>query len=91
MSLRLFNPKSALWSIYWADTNSVALDKPVVGSFDKNLGKFYALDVFNGRDILVMFEWNKTDPQQPVWSQAFSTDRGNTWEVNWYMMFKHAR
>jgi hypothetical protein len=91
MSLRIFNPKTALWSIYWADTNRLALDKPVVGSFDNNLGRFYSLDVFNGRDILVLFEWNKTDPQHPVWTQAFSTDGGNNWEVNWYMMFKRER
>jgi len=38
MSLRLFNPKTRLWSIYWADSNVVVLDVPVVGSFDGKIG-----------------------------------------------------
>ncbi len=87
MSLRIFNPKTKLWSIYWADTNTASLDIPVVGSFKSNLGNFYCKDVFNGRDILVMFEWDKTDPEKPIWRQAFSADLGKTWEFNWYMTF----
>jgi len=34
-----------------------------------------------------MFEWDKSDLQKPIWSQAFSTDQGKTWEFNWYMTF----
>jgi len=88
MSLRLFNPKSRLWSIYWADSTAVVLDKPVVGSFENTVGKFYTKDIFNGIEIIVMFNWNKTDPFNPIWSQAFSVDEGKTWEWNWYMMFR---
>src|SRR4051812_16599470 len=33
MTVRLFNPKTKLWSIYWADSTSGTLDKPVTGSF----------------------------------------------------------
>lgn len=85
MTLRLFNPKTKLWSLYWADSNAVALDVPQVGSFDGNIGKFYARDVFQGKDIIVLFQWDKTNPDVPVWSQAFSPDNGKTWEWNWYM------
>jgi hypothetical protein len=85
MTLRLFNPKTKLWSIYWADSNAGTLDVPVVGSFEKNIGKFYAKDVFNGSEIIMMFQWDKTDTDNPVWSQAFSADNGETWEWNWYM------
>src|SRR5688572_6430503 len=28
---RLFNPKTKLWSIYWADNNASVMDKPVIG------------------------------------------------------------
>ncbi len=84
-SLRLFNPQTKLWSMYWTDTISCALQSPTVGSFDGNIGRFYDLDTFNGQEILVQFHWDKTDPNHPIWSQAFSTDKGKTWEWNWYM------
>jgi hypothetical protein len=82
IALRLFNPKTKLWSIYWADSNVGVMDPPVVGSFEGNIGKFYCKDKFNGKDIVVLFLWDKTDPNNPVWSQAFSPDNGKTWEVN---------
>jgi len=85
MTLRLFNPATRLWSIYWADSNKGILDPPVVGSFENNIGTFYGRDTFNGKNILVKFNWDKTDPEKPVWSQAFSEDNGKTWEWNWYM------
>lgn len=87
MSLRIFNPQTKLWAIYWSDTSRYTLDKPVFGSFDGNLGKFYCTDLFNGKEIFVMFQWDKENPAKPVWSQAFSTDQGKTWEWNWYMTF----
>ncbi|MEP7372896.1 MAG: hypothetical protein ABI675_05860 [Chitinophagaceae bacterium] len=85
MTLRLFNPATRLWSIYWADGNVGVLDPPVLGSFYNAIGEFYGGDVFNGKKIIVKFKWDKTDPVKPVWSQAFSEDGGNTWEWNWYM------
>jgi hypothetical protein len=90
MTLRLFDPVSRLWSIYWADSNAGKLDPPVIGSFENNIGTFACRDVFNGKDILVKFIWDKTNPEQPVWSQAFSDDGGKTWEWNWYMYMTRA-
>ena len=85
MTLRLFNPKTKLWSIYWADSNEGKLDPPVLGSFENNIGYFFTKDIFNGKEIVVVFCWNATDKDNPVWSQAFSDDKGKTWEWNWYM------
>jgi hypothetical protein len=82
IALRLFNPKTKLWSIYWADSNVGVMDPPLVGSFEGTIGKFYCKDKFKGKDILVVFLWDKTDSDNPVWSQAFSPDNGKTWEVN---------
>lgn len=87
MTLRLFNPKTKLWSIYWADSNVVVLDVPQVGSFENRVGEFYARDAFEGKKIIVRFNWDATDAEAPVWSQAFSADNGETWEWNWYMTF----
>lgn len=85
LSLRLFNPKTRLWSIYWADSNSGKLDPPVVGSFENNIGHFFTKDIFNGKNILVVFRWDARDKDNPIWSQAFSDDGGQNWEWNWYM------
>lgn len=82
LTLRLFNPQTKLWSLYWVDSNLGVLDPPVVGSFQGNIGTFYCKDIFQGKPILVMFKWDKTDPDNPVWSQAFSPDNGVTWEMN---------
>lgn len=85
MTLRLFNPQTKLWSIYWADSSVVVLDVPQIGSFDGDIGRFYAKDIFNEREVIVQFLWDKTNADVPVWSQAFSADNGKTWEWNWYM------
>lgn len=90
MTLRLFNPLTKLWSIYWADSSKGVLYPPVVGSFENNIGTFYGNDIFNEKQILVKFRWDKTDPASPVWSQAFSEDEGKTWEWNWYMYMTRA-
>jgi hypothetical protein len=87
MTLRLFDPATRLWSIYWADSNRGILEVPVKGSFEGDTGLFYTEDVFEGKPILVKFNWNKSNPDAPVWSQAFSDDQGATWEWNWYMYF----
>jgi len=87
ITLRLFNPKTKLWSVYWADSNEVVLDVPQVGSFAGDIGKFYARDVFEGQEIIVLFVWDRSDPNAPVWRQAFSPDNGESWEWNWAMTF----
>ena len=40
VTLRLFNPKTKLWSLYWVASNVGVMDPPVVGSFEGNIGKF---------------------------------------------------
>ena len=84
LTLRLFNPKTRLWSLYWVASNTGVLDPPVVGSFENNVGHFFCKDTFKGKPIIVMFRWDARNKDRPVWSQAFSSDDGKTWEWNWY-------
>ena len=83
-TLRLFNPKTRLWSLYWVASDVGVLDPPVVGSFENNVGHFFTKDIFNGKKIIMVFRWDVRDKDHPVWSQAFSPDNGKTWEWNWY-------
>jgi hypothetical protein len=84
VTLRLFNPKTKLWSLYWVASNVGTLDPPVVGSFEDKVGHFFAKDAFNGKNIIVVFRWDARDQNKPVWSQAFTIDNGKTWEWNWF-------
>jgi hypothetical protein len=82
LAVRLFDPKTRLWSIYWADGSRGVFDPPVVGSFENGVGHFFGKDTFEGRDIIVVFRWDVRDKHFPVWSQAFSVDNGKSWEWN---------
>jgi hypothetical protein len=86
-AMRLFNPKLKLWTIFWIDNTNPTMDEnPVTGSFENGLGKFYAKDVFNDKSIVILYQWDTSNFQQPKWSQAFSEDEGKTWEWNWEML-----
>lgn len=85
MTVRLFNPLTKLWSIYWSDSNTGVLDKPVVGSFENKVGHFFSKDIYENKDVIQAFRWDVRDEKNPVWSQAMSDDKGKTWEWNWYM------
>ena len=86
-SLRLYDEVKGLWSIWWFDSRSPALDPPVVGRFEAKLGTFYADDVFRGRAIRVRTTYESVSDTSAIWTQAFSPDDGQTWEVNWIMDF----
>ena len=91
MSFRFFDPKTELWSIYWADSRrSGTLDPPLYGAFAGDRGVFLGEDTFEGRPILVRFIWSDITTGTPRWEQAFSEDDGDTWETNWIMEFEPA-
>lgn len=85
MTLRLFDPATRRWSIYWADDRQCQLQPPVVGAFKDGRGAFYGDDVLAGRPIRVVFHWTVVGPDRADWDQAFSADGGQTWETNWRM------
>jgi len=84
LTLRLFNPKTRLWSLYWIASNTGLIDPPVVGSFDNGVGHFFGKDTFKGKPIIVLFRWDARNKDRPVWGQAFSADNGKTWEWNFF-------
>jgi hypothetical protein len=88
IALRIFNPGSQEWSIYWADSVATTLDAGVFGGFERGQGAFYAQEVFEGRHLLNRFLWSDITPTSARWEQAFSADGGKTWEVNWIMQFR---
>jgi hypothetical protein len=94
MTLRIFNPQTALWSIYWLDNEtgglhpSGILRNPVVGGFAGGVGVFEGDDELDGRPIRVRYTWSRIQPASAHWEQAMSADGGITWESNWTMLFR---
>lgn len=90
VTLRAFDAKSGLWSIWWLDSRfpQNPMDPPMRGRFENGVGLFYADDAFNGRPIRVRFIWKNLSPTRSRWEQAFSTDGGKTWETNWTTDFE---
>lgn len=85
-SLRIFNPADGLWRIYWVDNVTFTLQPPVVGGFVDGLGEFYGDDVHESTPVQVRFTWSAITNDSARWEQAFSVDRGETWETNWIMI-----
>ena len=81
-TLRLYNPNSHLWSVYFTNPASGNLGVPVVGGFSAGRGEFYDQESYNGKAILVRFRVYDITPRSCRFDQAFSADGGNTWEVN---------
>ncbi|HJU87492.1 MAG TPA: hypothetical protein VJ788_09000, partial [Gemmatimonadota bacterium] len=88
MTLRLFDPVTAEWTLHWADSaHPGAFIPPMRGAFRGRVGEFYGDETVDGRTVRCRFLWT-ADP--PRWEQAFSDDGGETWETNWIMEFTPA-
>ena len=85
---RAFDPVAGQWNIWWLDGRMAGkLDPPVRGTFTGNEGEFRGPDVYQGRKVDVRFRWHETHSKRPHWDQAYSTDSGKTWEINWRNYF----
>jgi hypothetical protein len=88
-TLRLLDPATDLWSIFWSSTRAPGtLDPAVVGRFEGEVGTFTGAEVIGGRRVLIRFTWSRGET--PRWQQEFSYDAGATWSVNWTMDFTRA-
>lgn len=84
LTLRLYNPQSHQWSLYWANGKDGTLSMPAtVGEFKDGRGEFYDQEAFRGRMIFVRYVWSEITPNSAHFEQSFSDDGGKTWEVNW--------
>ncbi|MBC3883874.1 hypothetical protein [Undibacterium griseum] len=97
MSLRIFNPVTACWSIYWLDNQSGGLDgagiltPPVVGRFHQGTGIFEGDDMLDGKPVRVRYTWSDITADSAKWEQAMSDDGGANWETNWRMQMRRIK
>lgn len=88
MALRLFDPVTGTWRIWWAATSHPGrVDKPVEGRFAGGHGTFVTDDQVQGRSVTIRFHWYAESTDTARWEQAFSFDGRRTWTTNWIMMF----
>lgn len=91
ITVRLLNPATDEWSIYWVNSrNGVLALPPVVGRFDGDggrVGEFFSDEDWQGQRIRVRYRWTVLGDAAARWEQAFSTDAGVTWETNWVAEF----
>jgi hypothetical protein len=88
MALRLFEPKTGLWRIWWAaNARPGGLDTPLVGRFDGEVGTFECDDTIDSRDLRIRFQWWHTadDTGLPRWRQSFRFAGESDWVPNWQM------
>jgi hypothetical protein len=53
LAVRLYNPQSHQWSIYWANAGDGVMEQnPMVGQFTNGRGEFYNQQIFEGRSGL---------------------------------------
>jgi hypothetical protein len=88
VTLRLYDPQTELWSLYWASSKTGISLPACVGRFGEDgRGVFTAEEKWQGRDITVRFLWHQITESSARWEQAFSVDHGTTWETNWIADF----
>ena len=86
MSLRLLDPATDEWSIYWIDDATVSLSDPVRGAFEGTAGVFRGQpDPTDGTEW--RFVWTGIDTATPHWEQGRSANGGATWTTDWTMDF----
>ena len=87
LTLRLYNPQSHQWRLYWANSKDGALNVPTIGNFSNGRGEFFDQEDFGDKSIFVRFVFSDVTPNSFLTEQAFSPDFGKTWETNWTATF----
>jgi hypothetical protein len=83
LTVRLFNPKTHEWRLYWANSRDGLVVVPQIGQYKAGHGEFYAQDVLDDKSVLVKFDWSALMSKSPHFEQSYSNDGGKNWEVNW--------
>lgn len=83
LTVRLFNPKTHEWRLYWANSRDGLIVVPQIGQFKAGHGEFYTQDQdADDRTFLNKFDWSAM-MSKPHFEQSVSYDGGKNWEVNW--------
>jgi hypothetical protein len=83
LSLRLYDPTTKTWSLNFANASMGTMTAPAIGTFKDGRGEFYDHETYDGRTVYVRGVFSDITANSYRFEQAFSTDEGKTWELNW--------
>ncbi len=89
--LRMYDPQSHQWSIYWGSSKTGALDSPLVGHFDNGRGEFFVHDTYQGTPVLVRLVYSDITPTSFRTESLYSADGGKSWEPNLIQTFTRVK
>lgn len=80
-ALRLYNPQTHEWSIYFTNPSG-SMGLPAIGGFKDGRADFYDQESYKDKTILLRFSVSDITQDSCHFEQAFSRDGGKTWETN---------
>ncbi|GAA2067149.1 hypothetical protein GCM10009839_93710 [Catenulispora yoronensis] len=84
VTVRLHDAEQDLWRVWYVSTRAPGYMGPAdEGRFEDGRGVFICEEELGGRPGLVRHQWTALDTGRPRWEQAFSFDKGQTWETNY--------
>lgn len=87
LTLRLYDPQTQQWRLYFANSKNGVLAQPMIGEFKHGVGEFYDQETFDGRAIYVRNLYSNITANSFRFEQAFSDDGAKRWETNWVATF----
>jgi hypothetical protein len=91
LMLRMYDPKSHEWRIYWGSSRTGVLDEPLIGHFTNGRGEFVMHDTYEGKPILARVVYSDITPTSFRTESSFSADNGASWEPNLVQTFTRVK
>ncbi len=91
MSVRAWDPKEAVWRIWWMDSRSRRLGVPAVGEFRDGRGEFESSRKgADGKTIRTRISFERLSTGRVHWDLAISRDAGRNWQTIWIMEMRRS-
>ena len=91
LMLRMYDPRSHEWRVYWGSSKTGTLDEPLIGHFANGRGEFVMHDTYEGKPILARVVYSNITPTSFRTESSFSADDGRSWEPNLVQTFTRVK
>jgi hypothetical protein len=82
LTLRLYDPHTRQWILYWANSDDGILHEPLIGEFKGGRGVFYGQNTYSGRVVFVRSVYFDIKPDSYRFAQGLSDDGGKDWRTD---------